>query len=111
MNLLDVQDGIVAGSYRSDRAAAVPFTTLQDVLAEGQAIMEAFTPGEPWAGYVSPSCVSRVGAFVVNHEIGVGLRIGGEANLCFQCGPEGGHYHPSVSMDEARAAASRLAHR
>ena len=108
--MLDLSDRIEAGSYRSDRAAAVPFTTLQDVLEMGQAVMEHFTVGEPWAGIISPSCVSRNGAFVVNHEIGVGLRIGGEASLCFVCGPEGGHYHPAdgQTMSSVSAAAKRI---
>lgn len=32
MNLLDVQDKIKAGEYRSDRFPAVPFVTFDDVL-------------------------------------------------------------------------------
>lgn len=111
MNMLDLSDRIEAGSYRSDRFTAVPFTTLQDVMQQAQDALSTDAEDEGrWAGIVTPSCEDHTSWISVQREIGVGLRIGGEANLCFQCGPEGGHYHPSVSMDEARAAASRLAH-
>lgn len=46
-------------------------------------------------GIVTPACGVTDGAFEVHHETGRMLRIGSEARLCFDCGPDGGVYHPS----------------
>lgn len=105
MNMLDLSDRIEAGSYRSDRFPAVPFTTLEDMMQQAQDVLEA----EVWAGRVVPSCTDHTEWIVVSREVGVGLRIGGEANLCFDCGPDGGVYHPSVSMSEVATVAVALA--
>jgi len=45
-------------------------------------------------GVIIPSCTERSDLLVVPARVGVGLRLGGEANICFHCGPEGGVYHP-----------------
>lgn len=72
-------------------------------------------------GVVTPSCTDRTGMFCIPYRSGVGLRIGGEANLCFSCGPEGSVYHPAsysiaegatddrvYTMEELRAIADHL---
>lgn len=49
---------------------------------------------------VTPSCRDRT-RYAITARAGIGLRIGGEARLCFECGPSGGVYHPaSYSMAE-----------
>jgi hypothetical protein len=45
-------------------------------------------------GIVTPSCQDRT-QYAIPIRAGVGLRIGGEARLCFECGPEGSVYHPA----------------
>jgi hypothetical protein len=72
-------------------------------------------------GVVTPSCGDRNGLFCIPIRAGVGLRIGGEAQLCFRCGPEGSVYHPArysiaegatvdmkYTMAEVRTRADRL---
>jgi hypothetical protein len=46
-----------------------------------------------YPGAITLVCGSRV-RVDVHHETGRMLRIGGEIRLCFDCNPEGGHYHP-----------------
>lgn len=66
------------------------------------------TPPEG-VGIVTPGCRDRSDALAIPVRVGVGLRIGGEAALCFRCGPDGSVYHPSgVSMADVRAVAARL---
>lgn len=107
MNLLDVQDKIKAGQYRSDRFPAVPFKTLEDMMQEAQAVLSAETL---WAGIITPSCGDHSHIETVSRKVGIGLRIGGEANLCFVCGPEGGYYHPAEgeTMNSVMFVAGRL---
>ena len=52
-----------------------------------------------YPGIVTPACGSVEGAFEVHHETGRMLRIGSEAYLCFDCGPDGGVYHPEDRED------------
>lgn len=40
------------------------------------------------------TCGVIEGAFEVHRETGVSFRVSGEARLCFECGPDGGVYHP-----------------
>lgn len=44
-------------------------------------------------GVVMPSCTDRSDVLAVPIRTGQGLRIGGEAALCFRCGPSGSVYH------------------
>lgn len=44
-------------------------------------------------GIVTRGCWDRLPR-LISYKAGVGLRIGGEAFLCFRCGPDGGVYHP-----------------
>lgn len=61
-------------------------------------------------GIVTLSCADRTVRMPVPARVGIGLRIGGECHLCFDCGPEGGVYHPAngLSLAEVRAVADRL---
>jgi hypothetical protein len=61
-------------------------------------------------GVVIPSCTDRSDLLAIPIRSGVGMRIGGEADLCFRCGPEGSVYHPGdgVSMMAMRLLADRL---
>ena len=52
------------------------------------------TPPEG-VGVVYPSCDDRSSRIVMPIRAGIGLRIGGEAALCFTCGPDGSVYHPA----------------
>lgn len=97
MDMLTLKDRIDAQEYRSDRAAAVPFTPLVKAMKVAQDVMTASE--DEWAGVVTPSCSDHSETIVVEREVGVGLRIGGEAHLCFTCGPNGGHYHPADGQD------------
>jgi len=51
-------------------------------------------------GVVTPSCEQRGPVHVIPARAGIGLRIGGEASLCFTCGPDGGVYHPSSNVPD-----------
>ncbi len=52
------------------------------------------TPPEG-VGIVTPGCRDRSDPLAIPVRVGVGLRIGGEADLCFRCGPDGSVYHPA----------------
>lgn len=61
-------------------------------------------------GVVTPSCTDRTDVLAVPIRTGQGLRIGGEASLCWRCGPAGSVYHPDdgYSMADVRRVADRL---
>jgi len=61
-------------------------------------------------GVVTPSCTDRTDVLAVPIRTGQGLRIGGEASLCWRCGPGGSVYHPDdgYSMADVRRVADRL---
>ncbi len=61
-------------------------------------------------GVVIPSCDDHSDVLTVPVRSGVGLRIGGEARLCFRCGPDGSVYHPDgeYTVAELRPIADRL---
>ena len=61
-------------------------------------------------GIILPSCTDRSDMLVVPIRVGVGMRVGGEAILCFKCGPDGSVYHPREdrTMNELRALSERL---
>jgi hypothetical protein len=61
-------------------------------------------------GVVIPSCEDRTDLLTMPIRSRQGLRIGGEADLCFRCGPEGSVYHPGdgFSMADVRRIADRL---
>ena len=67
----------------------------------------------PGTGIVTDSCEDRTPYPVAAH-VGRMLRIGGEVRLCFDCGPDGGVYHPAgddlmlYNMEEVRRAAERI---
>jgi len=54
----------------------------------------------PGTGVVTPSCEDRDERYPVARHVGRMLRIGGEARLCFDCGPDGGVYHPATYVAE-----------
>ena len=64
----------------------------------------------PGVGVVTPSCADRTDVLAVPIRTGQGLRIGGEASLCWRCGPGGSVYHPDAgySMADVRRVADRL---
>ena len=64
----------------------------------------------PGVGIVTPSCSDRTDVLAVPIRTGQGLRIGGEASLCWRCGPGGSVYHPDAgySMADVRREADRL---
>jgi len=64
----------------------------------------------PGVGVVMPSCTDRTDVLAVPIRTGQGLRIGGEASLCWRCGPSGSVYHPDAgySMADVRRVADRL---
>jgi hypothetical protein len=64
----------------------------------------------PGVGIVTPSCTDRTDVLAVPIRTGRGLRIGGEASLCWRCGPGGSVYHPDAgySMADVRRVADRL---
>lgn len=77
----------------------------------------------PGTGVVTESCVDRESRLPVAQHVGRMLRIGSEAQLCFECGPDGGVYHPACrscddecppdcggrySMDEIRTRAEAI---
>lgn len=64
----------------------------------------------PGVGIVTPSCTDRTDVLAVPIRTGQGLRIGGEASLCWRCGPGGSVYHPDEghSMADVRRVADRL---
>jgi hypothetical protein len=64
----------------------------------------------PGVGVVTPSCIDRTDVLAVPIRTGQGLRIGGEASLCWRCGPGGSVYHPDAgySMADVRREADRL---
>ena len=64
----------------------------------------------PGVGIVTPSCTDRTDVLAVPIRTGQGLRIGGEASLCWHCGPGGSVYHPDdgYSMADVRREADRL---
>ena len=64
----------------------------------------------PGVGIVTPSCTDRTDVLAVPIRTGQGLRIGGEASLCWRCGPGGSVYHPDAgySMADVRRVADRL---
>lgn len=47
-------------------------------------------------GVVTPACGVTDGAFEVHHDTGRMLRQSSEVRLCFDCGPDGGVYHPDL---------------
>jgi hypothetical protein len=47
-----------------------------------------------YPGMVLPECGNPEGGLEIHHLTGRTLRIDGEINLCFNCGPDGGVYHP-----------------
>jgi len=61
-------------------------------------------------GVVFPSCDDHSDVLAVPVRSGIGLRIGGEARLCFRCGPDGSVYYPeeAYDLDEVRRVADRL---
>ena len=61
-------------------------------------------------GVVLPGCDDRSDLLTVPIRSGVGLRIAGEARLCFRCGPGGSVYHPdeAYSLADVRRIADRL---
>lgn len=56
----------------------------------------------PGTGIVTPACEDRGTRYPVTRHVGRMLRIGGDAHLCFGCGPEGGVYHPDCPSCEER---------
>jgi hypothetical protein len=64
----------------------------------------------PGGGVVTPSCTDRTDVLAVPIRTGQGLRIGGEASLCWRCGPRGSVYHPDAgySLTDVRRVADRL---
>ena len=64
----------------------------------------------PGVGVVMPSCTDRTDVLTVPIRTGQGLRIGGEASLCWRCGPSGSVNHPDdgYSMADVRRVADRL---
>ena len=64
----------------------------------------------PGVGIVTPSCTDRTDVLAVPIRTGQGLRIGGEASLCWRCGPGGSVYHPDAgySMADVRREADLL---
>ena len=61
-------------------------------------------PPDGETGIILASCTDRSGMLVVPIRVGVGLRVGGEADLCFRCGPDGSVYHPAdgYTMEDLR---------
>jgi hypothetical protein len=61
-------------------------------------------------GVVTPACEDRSEIFPVPLRTAIGLRIGGEINLCFACGPEGSVYHPApdLTISQLRTLADKL---
>lgn len=57
--------------------------------------MKAWSTAYP--GFVWPQCGDPTGELEVHHDTGRSLRIGGDIHLCFECGPDGGVYHPDQS--------------
>lgn len=112
MDILTLSDRVREGAYRSDRFPAVPFIPLSVAMGHAQHVMTATaSEDDRWSGVITPACEDRTRTEVVSRDVGVGLRIGGEAGLCFTCGPDGGHYHPAEgeTMDTVMAVAERLA--
>lgn len=118
MDMLTLMDRVRDGAYRADRfpvtdeVAGVAFTyTLEHAMQHAQTILRGTDPEADWQGVITPACHDRTRTEVVSRHVGIGLRIGGEASLCFDCGPDGGHYHPSEgeSMDTVMTVAARLA--
>lgn len=68
MNLLDVQDKIKAGEYRSDRFPAVPFVTFEDVLKTSSKTGEGVDQGS------YPSCGATLTVGSTTHTCA--LRLG-----------------------------------
>lgn len=60
-------------------------------------------------GIVTPSCKDRT-LYAIPIHAGIGLRIGGEARLCFGCGPHGSVYHPEkgYALDQVLRIAGEL---
>lgn len=120
MTVLELMDRVRAGQYHSDRfvlTSELPdgterAYTLQAAMQHAQVIMTRADTSSDWQGVITPACHDRTRTEVVSHRVGVGLRLGGEASLCFACGPDGGHYHPSEgeTMDSVMATAARLAY-
>lgn len=111
MTVLDLMDRVRAGQYRSDRFPSVPYTTLAMAMQHAQDVLTVAEPnGQEVPGTITPSCSDRSRVEVVAKHVGIGLRIGCEVNLCFACGPDGGHYHPSEgeTMDSVMAVAARI---
>jgi hypothetical protein len=61
-------------------------------------------------GILTPSCSEQDERHYLLRRVGVGLRVGGEAALCFACGPQGGVYHPAdgYTLADVLAVAERL---
>lgn len=86
----------------------------------GAPVREAPAVATIWShafpGLVMRACRDVDGAFEVHNETGRSLRIGGEAYLCFDCGPDGGVYHPedrdaegpTFTLAEVREIAARF---
>lgn len=111
MDILTLSDRVREGAYRSDRFPAVPFTPLAVAMEHAQRAMTGPEEDDGWHGILTPACNDRSRTETVTKRAGIGLRIGGEASLCFACGPDGGHYHPSEgeTMDSVLAVAARIA--
>lgn len=126
MDILSLMDKVEAGEYSDDRfpvtdemlvnGQPVSFTyRLTDAMQHAQVVMNRQPHTEPdgtvTEGVVTSSC--KPGAIVlrVSKKVGIGLRIGGEVSLCFECGPEGGVYHPTpgISMAKVNEVAVGLA--
>ena len=121
MDMLTLADRVEAGAYRDDRfpltstlradGETVRFTySVEAAMQHAQVMLAQYDDGQQWAGTITPSCVDKSRTEVVPQHVGIGLRIGGEAVLCFTCGPDGGHYHPGEgeSMDSVMTVAARL---
>lgn len=66
-------------------------------------------PGAVLGTCVLPGSELPDDALRVHHLTGRSLRIGGEIALCFDCGPDGGVYHPDeVDMATVRKKAAEL---
>src|SRR5437588_4190028 len=72
-------------------------------------MVAAVTWSTSFPGVVRPVCGKTDGALEVHHETGRSLRVGGEIRLCFECGPDGGVYHPDeVDMETVAEKAAEL---
>lgn len=123
MDMLELMDKVERGDYAADRfpvrdellvnGQPYGFTyRLVDAMQHAQTVLSrrVLVPSEG-EGIITASCNSKSRVETVTRRVGVGLRIGGEASLCFACGPEGGVYHPTrgQSLRSVLDVARRLA--